>query len=575
MAVAGLNLSLWGGCNVYVSYDGVNFSFAGQQLGPARMGVTTGFVSTVTTATTPPTIDTVDTLAVNLAQSGSQLLSGTQADLLAFATLCYVGGEFLAYRDATPTGANSYNLTTLNRGGYGTTQAASSPGATFVRIDQGVFRIPFTQDRIGQTLFIKLVNFNHYGGGPQNLSTVAPYTYTIVGTALTSPLPDVRNFTTNYQSNITLFSWDEITDFRNPIDYEIRRGSDWASAQVIGRYLHPNVPAIGSSVGTEQYLIKAHCQPVTGLDVYSADAAAISVITAVIPLNIVKGFDEFSPTTGILTGTFSGNAYNNTNVIETFESGDLYAVPDLYGLLDFYNFTYGSVVSDIYSVNDVYQLADVYFLNTVATVISGYYTIPASHYIDVGRSVGCLVDCSWVSEGIPVGQNVFSWTDVFSISDIFSSSANVFVTAFPNIDVSSDGTLDGDVYAITNVYAVPDIWYFSSSATGFQRYRAGFYVGRAFAMQMFLQTMDLQTIAAVSAFSYAVHIPSRIDHYNNRLITAGGITITFTPDGSSTAAAFNGGPGGGPSVPGLPTWQATITNEVSADLPTVSSRSCS
>jgi len=574
MAVAGANLPAWGGCNVYVSYDGVSYMFAGQQLGPARMGVTTAPLPAVVPSTTPPTIDTSSTLSVDLAESGSQLTSGTQADLLGLATLCYVGGELLAYRDATPTGANSYNLTTLSRGAYGTTATAVPSGTTLVRIDSGVFKIPFTQDRIGQTLFVKLVNFNHYGAGPQTLASVAAYAYTIQGTALTSPLPDVQNFTTNYQSNITLFAWDEIKDFRNPIDYEIRKGADWASGQVIGRYLHPNVPAIGLTPQPTMYLIKAHCQPLPGLDVYSADAATISVSGAVIPLNIVKRWDEFSVVTGVLTGTFAGNAYNNGGVIETFGAGDLYAVPNIYDLIDWYSFQYGITPSDVYTIADVYQVSDFYFFGT-SNVVFGTYTTPVSHVINVGRSVGCLVDVAWTAEGIPSSQNIFDWTNVFIITDIFGSAANAFIKAWANINVSSDGVFDGDVYAITDVYAVPDIWYFSATSSGWQRYRAGFYVGRAFAIQMYVESDDPNTIASVSALSYAVHIPARIDHYISRSITAGGITITFTPDGSATAAAFNGGPGGDPTTPGLPVWQATITNEVAGDILTVSALSLS
>jgi len=574
MAVTGVNLQTWGGANVYVSYDGVNYQFSGQQLGPARMGVTTAILPAVLQATTPTTIDTSSTLSVDLAESGSQLMSATQADLLGFATLCYVGGEFLAYRDATPTGANSYNLTTLNRAGYGTTPQVVPAGSTLVRIDAGVFRIPFTPDRIGQTLFIKLVNFNHYGAGPQTQASVSPYAYTILGTALTSPLPDVQNFTTNYQSNITLFAWDEIVDFRNPIDYEIRKGQDWESALIIGRYLHPNVPAIGLTPQPTAYLIKAHCQPLPGLDVYSADAAAIEIAGAVIPLNIVKSWDEFSISTGVLPGTFSGNAYDNGGVIETFGSGDFYAVPDIYTLIDWYNFQFGATTSDVYAIPDVYLVSDFYFFSS-SNVVFGTYTAPTSHVIDVGRSVGCLIDATWTAEGFPSSQNIFDWTDIFSITDIFGSASNAFIKAWPNINVSSDGVFDGDVFAIVDVYSVQDIWASSSTSTGWQKYRAGFYIGKAFWMQMYVESDDPNTIASVSAFSYAVHIPTRIDHYIGESITAGGITITFTPDGSLTAAAFNGGPGGGPSVPGLPVWQATITNEQAGDILMVSSLSLS
>src|SRR5258706_6352591 len=133
MAVTGINLATWGGANAYVSYDGINYQFAGQQLGPTRMGVTTAPLPTVLQSTTPPTIDTSSTLSVNLTESGSQLTSATQADLLGLATLCYAGGELLAYRDATPTGAKSYNLTTLSRGAYGTAITAVLTGTTFVR----------------------------------------------------------------------------------------------------------------------------------------------------------------------------------------------------------------------------------------------------------------------------------------------------------------------------------------------------------------------------------------------------------------------------------------------------------
>lgn len=577
MAVEPVNLNTWGGANVYVSYDGTNYVFAGQQLGPTTMGVLTATLPSTSVSTTPPTIDNISTLSVDLTASAGQLLTATQADLLGFATLCYVGGEFLAYRDATVTGANKYNLTTLNRGGYGTVPTSSAAGATFVRINNGVFRIPFTQDRIGQTLFIKLVNFNKYGAGPQTLASVSPYAYTIQGIALTSPLPNVQNFTTNYQSNITLFAWDEIKDFRNPIDYEIRRGVDWNTGLVIGRYLHPNVPAIGSTVGSNQYLIKAHCQPAPGLDVYSSDASSLVIVTnaAVIPLNVVKSFDEFSGATGILTGTFGGNAYNNTNTIETFASGDVYAIPDVYALPDWYAFFYGSIPSNVYTIPDIYAIPDIYFIS-LNMVVSGTYTIPNSHIVDVGRSVGCLVDCSWTSSGVLVGQNIFTITDIFSLTDIFGSTVNKFATAFPNINLSSDGTFAGDIYSITDIYAavVSDIYnFYSPTSTGWQRYRAGFYVARGFALQMFLQSVDPQTIAAVSSFAYAVHIPSRIDHFIGVSVpgTVGGLTVTFQPDDAGSPAAFNGGPGGSQSSPGLPTWQASILNEASGDLLTVTS----
>jgi len=256
---------------------------------------------------------------------------------------------------------------------------------------------------------------------------------------------------------------------------------------------------------------------------------------SVIPLNIVKTFDEFSGTTGVLGGKFSYNAFNNSGTIETVVTG--------------------------------------------TQPVFGYYTSPSTHWINVGRNVGCLIDCTWQAEGIPVGVSIFTtppWTtDIFSITDIFNALSTSFITAFPYINVSSDGVFDGDIYAVTDVYTLNDVYMCSSTVAGWQRYRAGFYVGQGFAFQMFLESFDVNTIAAVSAFSYTVHIPTRIDHYIGKSILAAGTTITFQPDGSASTAAFNGGPGGGPASPGLPTWQASITNEVAGDLLSVSGLSLS
>lgn len=509
MAVEGLNFSTWGGANVYVSYDGINYQFVGQQLGPSRMGVTTAAFPAVTPATTPPTIDDINILSVNMSAGEGVLLSATHNDTLAFAPLCYLQGEFLAYETVTPTGAYKYNLNSLARGGYGTTPQSSAKGAIFVRVDAGVFRIPYTQDRIGQTIYVKLVNFNQYGSGPQTLSSVSPYTYTIQGTALNNPLPNVTNFTTNFQSNITLFSWTEVVDTRAGILYEIRKGGSWATAQVIGRFAHPNIPAPGN--GT--YLIMAVVQPVPGLLIYSTTPTVLTISGAVIPLNIIKTWDEFLA--GLL-GTYGGYAANVGGTIEIQDP-----------------------LADIYTIADIYTVANVYEAASASTPVTGTYTIPSGHIINVGRVEGCLVDCSWSSEAIPLGQNIFTWGDIFSITDIFGAYANQFITVYANINISQDG----------------------STWAGWQLYVPGFYTGMAFQVQLFLATMDPNTIASASSFIFAVHMQTRIDHYIGLSVGTGGYSLTFQKDGTAVNAAFNAGTGGN----ALPTWQATITNEQFGD----------
>ena len=66
--------------------------------------------------------DTADTLAVNLAESGGVLSSGSAADAQLGNTLCIVDSELVSYETATLTSANNYSLTTLYRGLYGTSR---------------------------------------------------------------------------------------------------------------------------------------------------------------------------------------------------------------------------------------------------------------------------------------------------------------------------------------------------------------------------------------------------------------------------------------------------------------------
>src|SRR5665213_2984882 len=90
----GLN---WGGADIWVSSDDVTFKYAGTLQGGTAMGVTTAALA----AGSDP--DTVHTLAVDLTPSRGVLLPGTAADADQGNTLCLVGGELVAYQQATLT----------------------------------------------------------------------------------------------------------------------------------------------------------------------------------------------------------------------------------------------------------------------------------------------------------------------------------------------------------------------------------------------------------------------------------------------------------------------------------------
>lgn len=163
----------WGGCNVWVSLDGTSFQRFGTVTGGARYGALTANITGT---------GVTDTCSVALAGIGGQILSGSSEDVRLANTLCVVDNEFFAYRDATLTSANHYNLGTLNRGLYGSDAATHASGALFVRLDDTIAKSDgLDQLFLGEELTFKFQSFNVYGAGMQDLASLTPYTYQITG----------------------------------------------------------------------------------------------------------------------------------------------------------------------------------------------------------------------------------------------------------------------------------------------------------------------------------------------------------------------------------------------------------
>ena len=173
----------WGGAFVWLSLDGSSYSQIGTIVSPSRQGVLTAALPAFS-ATNP---DTADTLAVNLAESGGVLSGGTALDAQLTNTLSIVDGELVSYETATLIAANQYALTTIYRGLYGTAAAAHAIGAPFARLDNAIFEYDLPAQYVGQTLYFKLQSFNVFGGGVQELSACAVYTYTPTGVAIDHP----------------------------------------------------------------------------------------------------------------------------------------------------------------------------------------------------------------------------------------------------------------------------------------------------------------------------------------------------------------------------------------------------
>lgn len=164
----------WGGCQVWVSYDGTTY----RQVADLPQGSRYGTLAS----------DSGSTVVANI-NAGRQLLSGSAVDVSSLATLCYVApasgvaGEYIAYQGATLTSAGVYTLDHVARGAYNTTQLGHPAGAGFVRVDDSIARTgALDPSLIGKTVYIKLLSYNIFGAAVQSLADVSATTYTIKGT---------------------------------------------------------------------------------------------------------------------------------------------------------------------------------------------------------------------------------------------------------------------------------------------------------------------------------------------------------------------------------------------------------
>ena len=172
---------MWGGAEVWISTDGDSYTRIGATNKKARFG------SLSAPLASGAVFDRANTLNVEI--SAGQMTGGTEQDSRDLLTLCYVDGEFLAYANAELKGVGRYTLGNLTRGAYGSTINAHAAGSQFVRIDEAMFKYAVPANWVGRTVWVKLVSFNVFGSGVQELAEVPAYSYTIKG----APLGQIQN----------------------------------------------------------------------------------------------------------------------------------------------------------------------------------------------------------------------------------------------------------------------------------------------------------------------------------------------------------------------------------------------
>lgn len=160
----------WGGCTVYVSDDNTNYRTVGQIAGSARCGKLTQPLSPM------PNHPSGNQAIVTC---NDQLLSGTLQDAERKNTLCWIDGECMSYINANLQSNGAWLLSGLYRGQCNTEVRLHAKDTDFVRLDNSVFKVPFTKDDIGKKIYLKFCSYNIFGAGNQDLSEVKAYEYTL------------------------------------------------------------------------------------------------------------------------------------------------------------------------------------------------------------------------------------------------------------------------------------------------------------------------------------------------------------------------------------------------------------
>lgn len=172
----------WGGCTVYVSDDNTNYRTVGQIAGSARCGKLTQPLSPM------PNHPSGNQVMVTC---NDQLLSGTAQDAERKNTLCWIDGECMSYINANLQSNGAWLLSGLYRGQCNTAVRMHAKDTDFVRLDNSVFKVPFTKDDIGKKIYLKFCSYNIFGAGNQDLSEVRAYEYTLTSYYI----PSVTNLT--------------------------------------------------------------------------------------------------------------------------------------------------------------------------------------------------------------------------------------------------------------------------------------------------------------------------------------------------------------------------------------------
>lgn len=164
--------STWPGIAIEISRDGSSYSTVTNDANAATIGT----ANTVLAAFAGGNMaDELSSVSITLA-NGS-LTSASYSDFMNNLNLAWLGGEIISFRTATQTSANTYTLTGLLRGRFGTEAAigAHAIGEQFVLLDfNKVFVESLINTDVGRKLYWEYQLLNQFGATVNPIVTATP-----------------------------------------------------------------------------------------------------------------------------------------------------------------------------------------------------------------------------------------------------------------------------------------------------------------------------------------------------------------------------------------------------------------
>lgn len=210
----------WGGCGIFVSDQDGEYESLGTQSQSSVFGYITEEISAEDTeltffATNPESVE---------------LLTGSVYDADNNNTLIWVDGEFMSYELATIIDTNTYRLTGLRRGRFGTNAVNHNANVSTVICDGELYALPVPSYYAGRSIYMKFPAFNYLGDNAQDLENLNSYVTSVEGQALPPQPVDVLD-TELLSNGVRRFWW----------SYDYSKNKDVSGFEI--RYVQGNFPS--------------------------------------------------------------------------------------------------------------------------------------------------------------------------------------------------------------------------------------------------------------------------------------------------------------------------------------------